>query len=604
MENQKKPEAKREIKEVKISSKKDILPKVRIETKEDFSAYKINKKSKDVYFIPFWKHKIFYVLLFIFISGLAFIYWSINRPETTVVSNDPVISENQDSYATLMFYQGDIYTKTSEDDSWQDLHSSVSLYNTDSIKTMGDSWAVIQFKNGSLARLDENSEIKIQAASKEEIILEQIDGQVFHYADKEDKILSYKVIIDTVEITALTNIFNTFNTRQSLTAQVFEGALQVVANNTDELIGAPQSINYNFVTEELNQNEILKQVQDDSGIEEDEEEVELFNYDWLNWNNQQNKLQNLALLDLAMNENWPQTITLEGEIIEEGIIELTWDYEDSYEGEAPYGLYILISDEEDPSYPKNQYTYVENNTEERKITWENLEDGEYHFRAGIYDGEKEIVKYSNNVEIKLPAENDGTITLIGNINEDTAELSWTTEDTITEDGWKLLIAENENPSYPTNTSNSIDLEDSSYTWNNLAPDKSYKFRLCEYIAEDDECRSYSNTLSLSTEADEEPEDEPVTIISNTEITVTGNLTGADNNILITWSDLSENERYLLSINRAFGETENIEILSSQKQYIFSNQIDGKTYFISMCRINSSQTCLQRSNEVKVMVPNE
>lgn len=598
MENQKKPEAKREIKEVKISSKKDILPKVRIETKEDFSAYKINKKSKDVYFIPFWKHKIFYVLLFIFISGLAFIYWSINRPETTVVSNDPVISENQDSYATLMFYQGDIYTKTSEDDSWQDLHSSVSLYNTDSIKTMGDSWAVIQFKNGSLARLDENSEIKIQAASKEEIILEQIDGQVFHYADKEDKILSYKVIIDTVEITALTNMFNTFNTRQSLTAQVFEGALQVVANNTDELIGAAQSINYNFITEELNQTPILKE------IEDDEEEIELFNYDWLNWNNQQNKLQNLALLDLAMNENWPQTVSLEGEIIEEGIIELTWDYEDSYEGEAPYGLYILISDEEDPSYPKNQYTYVENNTEERKITWENLEDGEYHFRAGIYDGEKEIVKYSNNVEIKLPAESDGTITLIGNINEDTAELSWTTEDTITEDGWKLLIAENENPSYPTNTSNDIDLEDSSYTWNNLASDKSYKFRLCEYIAEDDECRSYSNTLSLSTEANEEPEDEPVTIISNTEITVTGNLTGADNNILITWSDLSENERYLLSINRAFGETENIEILSSQKQYIFSNQIDGKTYFISMCRINSSQTCLQRSNEVKVMVPNE
>jgi len=599
METPKKQEAKPEKREVKISSKKDFLPKVKM--KEDFSAYKINKKSDDVYFIPFWKHKIFYILLFIFISGLAFIYWSINRPETTVVNNNPVVNEKQESSASLLFYQGDIYTKSNDDNSWQDLHSSINLYNGDSIKTMGDSWAVIQFKNGSLARLDANSEVKIKTAKKEEIILEQIDGQVFHYADKENKILSYKVIIDNVEITALTNMFNTFNNRQSLTAQVFEGALQIVANNTDELIGANQSVNYNFITEELSQNKIAQNENKDETTEN--EDNELFNYDWLNWNNQQNKLQNLALLNLPMHENWPETINLEGEILENGSIELTWNYEDSYEGEAPYGLYILIGDEEDPSYPKNQYSYVENNITEQKLTWENLEDGEYHFRAGIYDGEKDIVKYSNDVEIKLPAESTGKITLSGNINENnTAAFSWTTEDTITEDGWKLLIAENESPSYPKNTSNTIDLDSDSYTWNNLAADKSYKFRLCEYIAEDDKCRSYSNTISLSTETEEEAKDDNTTT-NNSEITVTANL-NSNNNIVISWSNLSENERYLLSINRAFGETENIEILASQSQYIFSNQIEGKTYFISMCKINSSQTCLQRSNEVKVSIPNE
>lgn len=543
-----------------------------------------NSANANYYSLPFWKNKIIYILAVLFVCSLAFIYWSVNRPETTIINDgnvNPV--ENTKSQASLMFFQGEVYLQK-DGASWDNVNSSINLHDNDSIKTMDNSWAVIQFKNGALCRLDANTEIKILKADNEEIIIEEVYGQAYHYTNKKEATIAYTVKIQDSSFVILSDSFNTFNNRQSINAQIFSDSVQVAYNGANKIISTPTLININLLDNEIEETEITQ-------------ESELFNYDWLNWNNQQNKLQGLALINIPLNENWPSEMSLDAKIVGDGTVEFTWEYEDDYEGEPPYGFYLIIGSEEDPSYPKNSYTHIAPDIEENKSSWENLADGEYHFRAGVFDGEKEVVLYSNDVKITLPEDRPADITLLGEIENNIATLTWTSENVISEDNWKIVIAENQTPTYPQNTNQNVNISANSYTWNNLSPNKAYQFRVCEYIAESDECRSYSNVIYLNTSGSEET---PVETPSSVPLSI--NASSSSTSINISWSALTSGENYLLSINRAFGESNNIQISSSQSSYSYEEAQAGKTYFISMCRINNNQNCLERSNEVKITMP--
>jgi len=572
-------------KEPLAPNKKGIDPTIKPHKIKKNISQLNNKNKRNYYSLPFWKNKIIYILAFILICGMAFIYWSINRPmpdaDNPTVVNTPV---EKTSEASLMFYQGEVYQQSNKQ-SWEKINSSTNLQVNDSIKTMSDSWATIQFKNGALCRLNANTEIKIIKADKDEIIIEQIYGQVYHYTNKNEKTLAYKVNIENTTFTALTESLNTFNNRQTITGQIFSDSLQINHKDTSKIIEQPTTVNINL------QDDIIEEIK----ITED---TELFNYDWLNWNNQQNKLLSLNLLDIPLNENWPKEMTLEAEVIEEGIIEFSWQYDEDYEDEPPYGFYLLIGNEKDPTYPKNSYTHISPDIEKPKTTWSNLADGEYNFRAGVFDGDKDIVLYSNNINITLPEEKPAEITLIGEIQNNKALLNWTSNNIQSEDNWKILIAENQTPTYPYNTNQDLNITSNSYTWENLSPDKTYQFRICEYIQADDECRSYSNTIHLTTDAIENNDDDYEAPADSLKIS-----TKYDNgDILITWENLKTDSNYLLTINRAFAETQNIAINASQNSYRFENPMSGKTYFISLCQINNNNNCIERSNESKITIP--
>ncbi|HOX96906.1 MAG TPA: hypothetical protein PL066_00935 [bacterium] len=561
---------------------------------DDFSAYRVNRRAKDYYAIPFYKSKLIYALLAVFLASVAFIFWSINRPETTIVNpnnnnQNPTVTGN----ASVLFFQGDVYISQDQKVSWKKINSSVNLNQNDSIKTIDNAWAIIKLPEGAFVRLDANTEISLSEINKENISIEQSYGQAFHYTNKGQKPLVYKVTILDWQFTALNEMFNSFNNRQNIQIQNFDGSMEWQRANgkSETSIGAKQLV--------INLN--------DNTVEEKELVLnkDLFNYQWINWNNQQNKGQNLNLISLPFEENWPESLELSAEPSADGTIKFNWTYDSQYEGVPPYGLYLIMGDKEDPSYPQNTYVYINSadlNNEEIKneYLWANLEDGEYHFRLGVFDGIKEIVKYSNNVKIKLPANEKSTLLLEGAVDETRATLNWTAENLAENSSWKLLIAENTTPIYPLHSAENLNRETMTYTWRNLSPGKTYQFRLCEYDTEKNECLSYSNTVTVNVGLAASDEEEMQNLEDNNVPQI--NLQWQGEIPQISWTKLSSSKRYLLQISAAFSDGQAIEINPSQNYYLFTGYDNSKTYFASLCVIDNNQNCLQRSNELKIMMP--
>lgn len=561
---------------------------------DDYSAYRVDRRAKNYYAIPFYKSKLVYALLAVFLASIAFIFWSINRPDTTMVNpqtnNEPVALSN----ASVLFFQGDVYVSQDQKISWKKINTSMDLKTSDSVKTMDNTWAIIKLPQGAYARLDANTEISLLELSQENIYLEQSYGQVFHYTNKGASPLVYKTKILDWEFTALNEMFNSFSNRQNIQIQNFDGNMEWQrAGGKSEISTGVKHLMINLNDNTVEEKELILN-------------PELFNYAWLNWNNQQNKGQNLKLIELPFAENWPETLTLLGEALEDDTIKFTWEYDEKYEGMPPYGLYLMISDKADPSYPQNTYVYINSadlNDEEIKneYSWTNLEDGEYNFRLGVFDGVKEIVKYSNNVEIKLPANEKSTLTLQGSIDETRATLNWTAENLAENTSWKLLIAENTTPIYPLHTAENLAREISTFTWKNLSPGKTYQFRLCEFDSVKNECISYSNAVNFNIGIAASDEEE-MTELENNTATPQISLSWQGGLPQIAWTKLNSNNRYLLQISAAFSDNQAVEINPSQSYYVFTGYDVSQTYFASLCVIDNSQNCLQRSNEIKIMMP--
>lgn len=562
---------------------------------EDFSAYRVNRRAKNYYTIPFYKSKLVYALLAVFLASIAFIFWSINRPETTIVN--PTENEKNDigGTASVLFFQGDVYTSQDQKISWKKLNSSTDLKVNDSVKTLNDSWAIIKLPQGAYIRLDANTEISLLELNQDTITINQSYGQVFHYTNKGAKPMVYKVQIADWQFTALNEMFNSFNNRQNIQIQNFDGNLEWQrAGGKNEISIGAKHLTINLT---------------DNTVEEKELTLipELFNYQWINWNNQQNKGQNLKQIGLPFAENWPESLELFAESKDKGAIEFTWKYDKNYEGVPPYGLYLMISDKENPEYPQNTYIYINSadlnttETSENKYTWSNLEDGEYHFRLGVFDGVKEIIKYSNDVKIKLPANEKSTLLLEGSVDETRATLKWTAENLAEGSSWKLLIAENTTPIYPLHTAENLSRETMNFIWRNLSPGKTYQFRLCEYDNTKNECLSYSNAVTINIGIAASDEEEMQNLENNT-LAPQINLQWQNEKPVISWNKLSASKRYLLQISAAFGDSQAVEINPSQSYYIFTGYDSSQTYFASLCVIDNNQNCLQRSNELKIMLP--
>jgi hypothetical protein len=574
-----------------LDSKNDVSERI---GHDDFSAYRVNRRAKNYYAIPFYKSKLVYALLAVFLASIAFIFWSINRPETTIVNpegqpNNTTLTGN----ASVLFFQGDVYISQDQKISWKKINSSVNLSKNDSIKTIDNAWAIIKLPEGAFVRLDANTEISLLEINKENINLEQSYGQAFHYTNKGQKPLVYKVMIQDWNFTALNEMFNSFNNRQNIQIQNFDGSMEWQRANgkSENSVGAKQlMINLN-----------------DNTVEEKELVLnkDLFNYQWINWNNQQNKGQNLTLISLPFEENWPESLELSAEPSADGTIKFNWKYDSKYEGVPPYGLYLIMGAKEDPSYPQNTYVYINSadlNAEENKneYLWTNLEDGEYNFRLGVFDGIKEIIKYSNNIKIKLPINKKSTLMLEGAIDETRVTLKWTAENLAEGSSWKLLIAENTTPIYPLHTAENLSRETMTFLWRNLSPGKTYQFRLCEYDGAKNECLSYSNAITVNVGIAASDEEEMQNLEDNSIPQI--NLQWQGEIPQISWTKLSSSKRYLLQISAAFSDGQAIEINPSQNYYLFTGYDNSKTYFASLCVIDNNQNCLQRSNELKIMMP--
>jgi len=148
---------------------------------------------------------------------------------------------------------------------------------------------------------------------------------------------------------------------------------------------------------------------------------------------------------------------------------------------------------ENPVYPGDDYHYL-TDANVRSDFWSSLKAGTYYFRVCEYLGGKCGV-YSNNLKLVVTeAVSSGSITLSGSINsEDIAAVNWSLKDMTSSMGFKVVVADHENPVYPGDEyhylSNANTRADS---WGDLSGTK--YFRVCEYLG--GKCGVYSNNLKL------------------------------------------------------------------------------------------------------------
>ncbi|MEI7620760.1 MAG: SH3 domain-containing protein [Candidatus Falkowbacteria bacterium] len=174
---------------------------------------------------------------------------------------------------------------------------------------------------------------------------------------------------------------------------------------------------------------------------------------------------------------------------------LNWTLKDMT---SSMGFKVVIANHENPVYPGDEYHYL-TSANVRTDSWSDLKAGTYYFRVCEYLGGKCGV-YSNNVKVVIVGDDttndgsEGSMTLTGSLSGTKANLNWTLKDMTSSMGFKVVIANHENPVYPGDeyhylTSANVRTD----SWSDLKAG-TYYFRVCEYLG--GKCGVYSNNVKL------------------------------------------------------------------------------------------------------------
>ncbi|MBI5077491.1 FecR domain-containing protein [Candidatus Falkowbacteria bacterium] len=160
---------------------------------------------------------------------------------------------------------------------------------------------------------------------------------------------------------------------------------------------------------------------------------------------------------------------------------------------ATEGFKSVIGTAKDPVFPGNSYHSLSGN--QRNDIWKKLNAGTYYFRVCLLKNGS-CGAYSGNASATISASSEeGSITLTGSAGDGQINLYWTTEGLKITKGFKVIMDESADVSFPgkahhLNTSSSA----SSDVWTNLQTGETYYFRVCQNLGS--ECGTYSNEIEV------------------------------------------------------------------------------------------------------------
>lgn len=239
--------------------------------------------------------------------------------------------------------------------------------------------------------------------------------------------------------------------------------------------------------------------------------------------------------------------------------------------------------------PLTDLTKADSLTAETTDTGKEIEvenNKKYYIKVCIL-GTAKCLYTSEEKSIVIGTPKDDKIVLTGNVSAGDVNLSWKyTNEEISE--FKVLIGENSNPTFPTNSSHTVAKNKFTDQWKDLEPGD-YHFRICAF--QDNECLLYSNNL-------------PLNIPTPEQATGTINLSGLiqDNGISLSWTteNISAPKGYKVLMSNdpkpTFPGAE-FRLLTSENDYsyLWSGLATGQTYYFRVC-INNGDDCGLYSNE--------
>lgn len=359
--------------------------------------------------------------------------------------DDPV----SDSNSEVIYYQGSAVTAVEGDvefnsgSGWNAAEQGTQLEEGYSLRTLGNSRAVITLDEGSAVRLDSDSVVTITKLTADEVVIDNASGHVYaRVVPSETRVFS--VTVDGQAYAALGTAFQTVNEKEEKGVEVYHSKVDV-KNKTEVNAGEAY---FTLSKDEARNGKVTKL--DLEKLKSD---------DFINWNKTKDEANDEFANELGIlkdlkdgkeekEETTPpptndstRGISVSATKVDDGI-KVTW----SVDGiSITEGFKVTYSKSDTtPTYGENSAQYV---SPDKTSTVLGLYDGKSYFiRVCAYRGDKQCDSYSKTVSATAPQKEVTRGDMTASLGSDGYTLNWsyTGEATF---GYKVNWSTTDSPQY-------------------------------------------------------------------------------------------------------------------------------------------------------------
>lgn len=520
--------------------------------------------ERNYYKKPFRKTRGFYILLILLAAIVSFVYFSIRRSEDAVKQDQKFTDQVEIplTAAKVIFLTGKLESRT-ENQSWQEIGQDYQIQSADSIRSGYGAKAVIELPDKSLVRISENAEIKLVQMGMADIVIEQINGNVFHRVNTNSTAI-YRVKNNNTELTALGTGFNVLTSSELTYLTVTDSKVKVKIYQAGNIVNM-RTVNSGekaTINPALDVNQTIK-AETVSG-------ADLLTQEWYSWNLEEDRQADFSL------GIFEQSIKLVVTDPKESKVATDQD-KITIKGEADASAEIFMSGKElQNDNGKFQTDFL-------------LSPGENKIEITVKKG-KNINQKTIVVESTKKAEQ---IILTGKSDNNKVALNWETKNLSDFKEFKVLQGNAENPTYPNAPFHTIAKTLNSDEWNNLDKTK-YYFRVCA-LTSNAKCATYSNNLEINVAA---------TPTAQGEITLSAAV--KTDTVELKWT-LSKELNPVEGFKTIISQNKNPAYPGSSYHSFTSNErsdswkkLTPGTYYFRVCLLKNN-TCEKYSDNAKVAV---
>lgn len=409
------------------------------------------------------------------------------QAQTTSVPNVTLMG------AEITIADGTVQIST-DNKTWQDAAVGDQLKQDMYVRTQPSARTVIALDDGSAIRLNSNSVVHLDNLDTTNIVVTNVSGEVYTRVVASSR--KFTVNAADEQYLAMGTAYKTINTTETTGVEVYHSSVSVVKKD----VAVAEGKYYYLKSADAAQQQKVA----DISVEKIKQDTFVaWNYEQDKQNSDfKDKLGYLTKIDEPVAataqptkttaSTAPQTIqskiTLSGVAYDSGV-KLSWNLTNL---SAPKGFKIVKSLSANPTYGKDDYTYVSKSSA-TSYAW-SIKDGKtYHFRVCVYTGDG-CGTYSNDITVTAPLVADvgpsGTLSLSAASGK---TVNWTMDGSSPK-GFKLVWSTTTAPVYPGSSYNYYS-DQATRSGTVDADPGTYYVRVCMYTGGG--CTNYSNEITVT-----------------------------------------------------------------------------------------------------------
>ncbi len=486
--------------------KRNIAIKPRSEFKAELRE-KILEKYSNIYYgnemnadtlvkVPFWKnpkYKLlrvygFVALLVVLLIPIVIFAYSGNSKNED--KSEDIQESEAKLFGELAYFEGTVEINTSGEidtlpgtSTWETAEEGMRVEEGNSLRTIGESRAIINLDDGSSVRLDNNSSLTLKQMNPDHIIISNDSGQIYSRVVKAER--KFEVEVEEVTFKSLGTAFKTLNSTESQGVVCYESTVGVQEPGQEKDVTVTQGNKY-FVKNSA------KPEEESKVTEVTVEEIKTDSFAL--WNKDQDSkdsefktklgvLSDLTSPDLTIENPADGTSTEDSKVTIVGTTEA--------DGR------LFIND--------GEITISSDGKFSKEVE---LKEGENEFKVKAKDKAGNVTEKTIKVTRTVPApvvtqtvtptpapqQQSSGISLSGAATGEGIQLNWTVTNLDVSGGFKIVKSSNPNPSYPNDNPMYVG-GDARSQFLNITGGGTYHFRICRYTGSG--CDSYSNNITVT-----------------------------------------------------------------------------------------------------------